>query len=340
MPAGLMLRNRMVNGFITKEQVLALSRDDLAESGPIVATVTARAYEPPEGTFAGIIVRLDGDEPHDKTPADDPATNPLSPGIPNFDFYSVEVVQRIGYDSFCPDNGVLIARNKDKESRNGGPNGFNCFNWVIDAHPEDIGKVDYLRPDGRPVMRTIADYRQLNDALFHAGTNSGSYSEWEDSPNRLHFYIIDVQKNAEGILSYKIGIRSLAARGQQKEDFKVMPPAARKIKDTAAYRFFTVKNTGEPSVADPTLQYQNTIRWLNNDIYRLSITTDGKGWSAQLINEFAALLPGESLEVPVFLFREKGASHKAKVILTVQSERDQKKKVSSVFIVKGGRISP
>ena len=79
-------------------------------------------------------------EPHDRTPVDDPSVNPLSQGIPNFDFYSLEVVQRIGYDSFCPDNGVLLAKNKDKESRNGGPNGFNCFNWVIDAHPEDINK--------------------------------------------------------------------------------------------------------------------------------------------------------------------------------------------------------
>ena len=29
--------------------------------------------------------------------------------------------------------------------------------------------VDYVKPNGEKVMRTIADYRQLNDALFHAG---------------------------------------------------------------------------------------------------------------------------------------------------------------------------
>jgi M6 family metalloprotease-like protein len=216
MPAGLMLRNKMINGFIAKNQVLTLSREDLAISGPVLACVTAREVEPLPGTFAGIIVRLDGAEPHDRTPADDPATNPLSPGIPNYDFYSVEVVQRIGYDSFCPDNGVLLARNKDKESRNGGPNGFNCFNWVIDAHPEDINKVDYIKPDGERIMRTIADYRQLNDALFHAGLNSGSQFEWEDKPNRLHFYVIDIQKNDDGIISYKIGVRSLTDQARKK----------------------------------------------------------------------------------------------------------------------------
>ena len=161
---------------------------------------------------------------------DDPATNPLSPGIPNFDYYSLEVVQRIGYDSFCPDNGVLLAKNKDKESRNGGPNGFNCFNWVIDAHPEDINMVDYIKPDGKKVMRTIADYRQLNDALFHAGLNSGSQFEWEDKANRLHFYIIDVNKNDDGILSYKIGVKSLDGSAMQKRDVSITSACSQKNK--------------------------------------------------------------------------------------------------------------
>ena len=88
-----------------------------------------------------------------------------------------------------PDSGVLITKNKNN-SRNGC--GYSCFTWVIDAHPEDINKVDFLRPRTKtPVMRTIGDYRQLNDALFHAGTNSGSQYEFQDTPNRLHFYVLD-----------------------------------------------------------------------------------------------------------------------------------------------------
>jgi len=78
----------------------------------------------------------------------------------------MEVVQRIGFDSFCPDSGVLIAKNKDNlRGNNGGPNAFNSYIWVIDAHPEDINLVDYISPGGEKVMRTVADYRQLNDAL-------------------------------------------------------------------------------------------------------------------------------------------------------------------------------
>jgi hypothetical protein len=149
---------------------LSILKQVREEAGSVVTTITVRAMEPLAGEYAGVIVRLNGAESHDRTPVDDPAVNPLSSGISNYDFYSLETVQRIGYDSFCPDNGVLLAKNKDKESHNGGPNGFNCFNWVIDAHPEDIIKIDYKRSDGRVVMRTIADYRQLKGVIWSAGS--------------------------------------------------------------------------------------------------------------------------------------------------------------------------
>lgn len=317
MPAGLMLRNRMANGFISKEQVLTLSRQELATSGTVIARVTSRAVDPVNGSFAGIIVRLDGPEPHDKTPADNPEKNPLSPGVPDFDFYSVEVVQRIGYDSFCPDNGVLIAKNKDRESRNGGPNGFNCFNWVIDAHPEDINMVDYIRPDGLKVMRTIADYRQLNDALFHAGTFSGSLNEWMDEANRLHFYILD--KNEEnGILTYIIGVRSLDAAGGNQ--VRISLSSKGKPDGDGTYMFFTVKNTGEEIKADSSLRLQYTSGRQGKDIFRISAVCDVPGCTAQLLNNFIALRPGESGRIPVFVKTNNAV--KPTITLSASSEGD------------------
>ena len=224
MPAGLMVRNRLENKFIGQADVLSLGRAVLAKSGIAVAEVTARAVDPLPGTYAGIVVRFDGDKPGDLTPSDDPATNPLSAGTPNYNFYTLEVVQRIGYDSFTPDNGVLIAKNKDSlRGANGGPNAFNSYIWVIDAHPEDIGVVDYVKPDGEKVMRTVADYRQLNDALFHAGLDSGSAFEWEDTPNRLHFYVIDLRRDKDGILVYTLAVRSLDGAGPQQRGVTAGP---------------------------------------------------------------------------------------------------------------------
>jgi hypothetical protein len=189
-----------------------------------------------------------------------------------FNFYSLEVVERIGYDSFTPDSGVLLAKNKNGE---GGSCGYNCFTWVIDAHPEDIHLLDFKRPNGEPVVRTVADYRQLNDALFHAGLNSGSQYEWEDTPNRLHFYVIGRGRDARGILTYTVGVRSLEGAGAQRRGVSLaaVPGGCT----------FKLGNTGEAG---------------SSDIYRLSVETNRPGWLS-LANALAAVKAGETQTIPL-----------------------------------------
>lgn len=287
MPAGLMLRQKMNFKFVGDDQVLTLNRSELAKKGLVVASVTARAVEPLTGTYSGIVIKLDGNAPQDRTPETDPSVDPLSPGKSNYNNYTLEVVQRIGYDSYTPDNGVLIAKNKDKESNNGGPNGFNCFNWVIDANPQDIKKVDYIKPgEGTPVMRTLADYRQLNDALFHAGTRSGSKAEWVDEANRLHFYILDKFVNAEGILSYQVGIRSLDGSAAQKCGVAARFLKKLEVKEGILSRTLILTNSGKPTSKNAA----------NVDVFRLKVTNG----SAYLNNELIAIPFGASKEVTVY----------------------------------------
>src|SRR5699024_10476510 len=119
-----------------------------------------------------------------------------------YDNYTVEVVDRMGSDSFTPDSGVLLAKTKNKDDA--------PFIWVKDANPQDIEMVDFTRPDGTEAMISLGDYRQLSDALFHAGTDSGSEYEYIDEANGLAFYVLDRQRDEDGVLSYKIAVRSLA----------------------------------------------------------------------------------------------------------------------------------
>ena len=334
MPAGLMVRNKLENKFIAETQVLRLNRDGLAKSGLAVAEVTARAVDPLPGTFAGIVVRLNGPEPADRTPPDDPATNPLSPGTPDYDSYTMEVVQRIGYDSFTSDNGVLIAKNKDSlRGRNGGPNSFNSYIWVIDAHPEDINVVDYVRPNGQKVMRTIADYRQLNDALFHAGLDSGSFCEWEDTPNRLHFYVIDLRKSKDGILSYALGVRSLDGAGPQQRGAALDARAGQKAAQPTAPVTFTLRNTGTAANTDPAIHPADANAFLKSDIYRLSVSVDGKGWKAQLLNGLAAVDFGGARQITVYVSAEAGSDPSAKVTLKAVSEGDPARSATATATV-------
>ena len=333
MPAGLMLRNRIKNGFVTDQQTLHVKRSELEQLGLVVGNVTARAVEPKPGEFAGVVVVFDGPAPQDRIPIDDPATNALSPGRPTYNNYTMEVVQRIGYDSYCPDSGVLLAMNKDREDRNnGGPNGFNCFNWVIDAHPEDIHQVDFSRPkSGTPVYRTIADYRQLNDALFHAGLNSGSQYEYEDPWNRLHFYIVDVRHDDKGVLSYTVAVRSLEGPGGNDHGVSLEKPPIAIVARPSADCIFQINNSGRIKL---TAADRPNEPYAHDDLYRLSVSVDGAGWTAQLRNALAAVEFGKSASVPVYVTRTPGAASSAVVTLTAKSETDPSKTATAICKVK------
>ena len=316
MPAGLMLRSKIRFGFLRDGTVLKLSRNGLGKTGLAVGKVVARAVDPGPGELAGITVKLDGDPPGDKTPPQDYARNPVSAGDTLYNFYSVEVVERIGYDSFTPDNGVLLSKNLDEEMRG---RGFHPFTWVIDAHPEDIHMVDFKRPNGEPVMRTVADYRQLNDALFHAGTNSGSQYEWEDTPNRLHFYVVDLQHDSRGILSYTVGVRSLDGSGPQQRGVTLTAPTAPVHGDACV---FALKNTGAAAATDVAAHPQDASRFLTHDIYRLSVAVSGQGWSADLPNALAAVKFGDSQPVSVRASHAGSGAAAGRVTLKAVSESD------------------
>jgi M6 family metalloprotease-like protein len=335
MSAGLMLRQRLQFGFVDSSQVLMLSREGLAKSGIAVASLNARAVAPARKEYAGVSIRLDGAAPQDRTPVDDPAKNPLSSGVPNFNFYTMEVVQRLGYDSFTPDQGVLIAKNKDRSSNTGGPNGVNVFAWTIDANPQDINKIDFKRPNGEPVMRSIADYRQLNDALFHAGNRSGSKAEWEDTANRLHFYVINSGYGDTpplGVLGYTVAVRSLDGSGPQTRGVTLKPETVER--DSARYHaIFQIGNTGT------TVELPDSIhpRWrqsvFDSDVYRFTATVEGAGWSVDMDYPFYAIPAGLTVPVAVSARHTSSASSTAKVTLRAVSESDPSKVATASLTV-------
>ncbi|SEH02277.1 M6 family metalloprotease domain-containing protein [Nonomuraea solani] len=333
------LRNKIGMGFVPYSSVLRLNRDGLAKSGLAVVDVIARAVNAsplPKGSRAGVQVLLDGAAPVDRSPACDVATDPLCDGggpAGGWSNYTLETVQRIGYGSFQPDNGVLIAKNKAFEpggdGKEGSTCGYNCFTWVVDSHPEDIGMLDYKRPDGTEVMRTIGDYRQLNDALFHAGTNSGSKNEYADTANGLRFYILNTYKDAKGLLHYVIGVQNPAGAGPQRRGVAVQ---ARAQGTTCAFK---VTNTGRDAATDPALHPQDERAHLGNDIYRLSASAAGAGWSAHLPNDLATAAFGRSADVPVQVTRAPGGARSATIRLTATSVSDPGKTATSTCKVRG-----
>ena len=305
-----MLRNKMKLGIVDAQNVLSLSREALAGSGVIVAKVTARSVRPGPTGLSGVNVALGTG---DLSPACDTSTDPLCDGG-RYNNYTVEVVDRMGFDSFTPDSGVLLAKTKNADNA--------PFIWTVDANPQDIDKVDFVLPNGTPVKMTIGDYRQLSDSLFHAGTDSGSQYEFVDQANRLHFYVLDVQRDRRGILSYTVAIRSLDGAGPQRRGVAAYPSFAIAPRGGWARCVLPVRNTG---AAAPVSGHPDDVTaFASSDVYRVSASAPS-GWTTWLPNTLATARFGATVPVSVYVKRDAATARHTTVNLTVTSESDPTK---------------
>ncbi|WP_241564318.1 M6 family metalloprotease domain-containing protein [Nonomuraea polychroma] len=315
-----MLRNKIKLEMVDEQNVLRLSREALDESGLVTAKVLARAVQPGQDELAGINISFDTGDKSSCVAAD-----PLCDGG-GYENYTVEVVDRMGTDSFTPDSGVLLAKTKNQDRA--------PFEWVIDANPQDIGMTDYVLPDGTKVPITIGDYRQLSDALFHAGTDSGSEYEFVDAANRLHFYITDVKRNREGELSYTVAVRSLDGSGPQRRGVKLLPAAGVPAGTNISSCTFPLFNTGKAAPAQGQ-HPEDVSAYLDSDVYRLKAEVQGKGWTTQVPNALASVAFGKQALVTVNAVRESGGDRLARVKLTATSESDPTKTMTATCHVIG-----
>jgi M6 family metalloprotease-like protein len=218
-PAPHTTRLKLKQEFYERDQYTRITEDYLIQNGPVFETIVAR--EVPTGSAIGSIGygvnSLMIDLNSDNTPIitkNDPdynwqtstwgSYNERNPyyGKGYYQFYGMEVVQRVGYDSFSYDDGVLLTMNREIDNENA------PFIWVIDSHPDDIGLIDFVRPNGEEAAVSLGDARQLADALFHAGTGEDVVSEYFDDYNNLHFYVLDKMYDDQGVLSYRVAVRS------------------------------------------------------------------------------------------------------------------------------------
>ena len=310
-----MLRNKIDLEMVDEANVLRLSREALDESGLVVARVLARSVLPGSADLSGINVAF---ATGDKRPACDPRVELQCDGG-GYDNYTLEVVDRMGTDSFTPDAGVLVAKTKDSDEQ-------PPFEWVIDANPQHIGMTDYVLPDGTAVPITVGDYRQLSDALFHAGTDSGSEFEWIDEPNRLHFYVLG--RHVEGDeLAYTVAVRSLDGSGPQRRGVGLQPTSALVSGDEWARCRFPLRNNGRAPGEAP----EEVARYLRSDVYRLSASAS-PGWSVRLPNELATARVGQFTTAVVYAKRESG-TRRGHISLTATSESDGRRSDTATCVV-------
>jgi hypothetical protein len=222
----------------------------------------------------------------------------------------------MGFDSFTPDSGVLLAKTKNEDEQ--------PFIWTIDANPQDIDKVDFVLPNGTPQKMTIGDYRQLSDALLHAGAGSGSEYEYVDQANRLHFYVLNLKRDHKGVLSYDVAVRSLDGAGPQRRGVDLRSASAKAGHDGWAKCTIPLRNTGRGSSAP----------YADSDVYRLTASSATKGWTTWLPNALVQAGAGQRAAVQVWA-KHAGGARKGTIRLSARSESDSAKSATTTCRVTG-----
>ncbi|MGH3485330.1 MAG: immune inhibitor A domain-containing protein, partial [Nocardioidaceae bacterium] len=297
-------------GVLAATDQTTFARDTLQTQGVAVVDVKAREAVP-DGDLAGFTVTL-GTGDLAGTCANQGYTDvfycPNRTGGPYL-HYRIEVVDRVGNDSFTPGHGVLLSK-----SRNGGTPRV----WLIDPNPQDIGMIDFYRPDGTPVPVVRGDPRQLNDATFHAGTRSGSEYEYRDTFNKLQFYVLGSSRDDDGVLHYRVAVRRFDSGDPFARGVAVANPT--KIPQRQGFLAtcsVPLTNTGQAGAVP-----------FDSDVYRVAATSSSADWKVTLPNALAAAKAGETVPVPVHVLRDPLTDEgdaRTIVTLTAASESDASK---------------
>ncbi|KAG8424064.1 hypothetical protein J3458_000898 [Metarhizium acridum] len=314
------VRDKLQIGLIEETSIVRISRKSLQTTGPLVTTVTARSVKTDR---VGVRVLLGTD----MSPACDVSKDLYCDGG-GYDNYDLEVVDRMGADSFQGDAGVMISKTRNMDTA--------PFQWTIDANPQDIKLKDFVRPNGTEAMITMGDYRQLLDALFHAGTRSGSKAEYRDEANGLHFYILEKIRDKSGVVSYTVGARAL--NSTSKSGFSVRlgkgrpEPSGNTPTGKGIFCSFDLVNDGKynkgcgvTSALEPHVGF---------DIYRLQAKVKGKGWRTEVPNALVAAKFGEKVVANIAVGATANADDVGVVTLTVTSESDPKARTTATCEVR------
>ena len=357
-PANQVLRSKIGQGYTTADHIVDVTYESIKKA-PVFANVVARNIPTDKGVLdkAGRPItgnrgiRITGMV--DATPKDN-NTFDLSNGTAtnhteghlrinpekwnwgrnvNYTGYTVEVMDRTGYDSFISDHGVMIAK-----TANSGPTTI----FIQDAHPTPLDLIDFVKPNGEVAMISDGDQLQLASSLYHAGvhnnpeyfkekypgkfrpddTRTGLHgnvnNEYVDTFNKLHFYVVDkiVNEGKYGnFLSYDIAVRSTASK-------------ALKIKGklTLIAGKFEPATEGRYAVQHFTLKQSKKAG--SKDIIRIELLGDLAG-DAIVLNNIYSLSPDEEITFAVYLIASNGTLDKyprKKLAIKASSETNKKNK--------------
>jgi len=136
--------------------------------------------------------------------------------------------------------------------------------------------------------------------------------------------VLDVHKDPRGILSYKVGIRSLDGSGSQVRGISIAN-GAHSFDGQYEKCTFVVENTGTAKADSIEAKQDPIADYSGHDIFRLVANANDPQWSVQLQSALIAVKTGGSAPVDVYVSHTGKAAHST-VTLKAQSESDPTKK--------------
>ena len=167
--------------------------------------------------------------------------------------------------------------------------------------------------------------------------NSGGEYECRADGNNLHFYILDKRTDAQGVLRYKVGVRSLAGAGPQTRGVSLASPQSGTAEGFATCTF-PLTNTGA-AAATPNVAPAGRI-----GVPRTATSTacrrrrPAPAGRRTCKNALATAKFGETVQVPVYIEKAAGAAASGSVTLTATSESDPTKTVSATCTTTDGNV--
>jgi M6 family metalloprotease-like protein len=106
------VRDKVKIGLVNSSTVLQISTDALASQGIVVANITARSVDPGLHGLIGLNITMK----KDLSPKCNTSTDPFCDGG-GYNNYNIEVIDRMGADSFQPDSGVMISKTRISDTQ-------------------------------------------------------------------------------------------------------------------------------------------------------------------------------------------------------------------------------
>jgi hypothetical protein len=130
-----------------------------------------------------------------------------------------------------------------------------------------------------------------------------------------------------------LGVRSLDGSGPHTRGVDLVGPVAQTVPPSHTAIGLLLRNTGTAAATDPDAHPADVSAYLDADIYRLEVSIEGEGWTAELLNALTAVPFESSRPIAAYVSHDDGSAATAILTVRATSESDPTKRATATVQV-------